>query len=192
MFYLMALGSNRSEDHLSSYDILSYAIWLLGGRDMKVAAESRFLVAPAVPQGVGPDYLRVAVAAHSDLDPPQVAAALRQVEIALTGEAPSGDAEAGDVLVTDLLACGDQVLPNPFDFRRRVQNPAVLAEELVLPHPALHASPTFLTLLRDIAPDWKHPVFGQTVREMLAALPADAFDGIAADDGARDERDAAE
>jgi len=196
MIYLIALGSNRSKDHLSSFDILSYAIWLLGGRHLKVSEQSEILLTPAVPQGVGPDYLRIAVSAHSDLEPPQVAEALRQVEVALNGDAPTGDAEAGDLLVARLLACGDRVLPNLFDFRRRLQNPAALAEDLVLPHPSLHESAAFLTLLKDIAPDWRHPVLGKTVRQMLGALPADAFEGIAAhdasDDGARDERDVAE
>jgi len=192
MNYMIALGSNRSKEHLSTYDILSYAIWLLGGRAMKVSAQSDFYATPAVPQGAGPDYLRVAVKAQSDMDPQGVASALRQVEAALNGDTKTSGAGSGDVLVADMLACGERVLPNPFDFRRRLQNPSALADDLVLPHPELHASAAFLTLLMDIAPDWTHPVFARSVREMHAALPAHAFDGIAPNDGVRDERDVAE
>jgi 2-amino-4-hydroxy-6-hydroxymethyldihydropteridine diphosphokinase len=39
--------------------------------------------------------------------------------------------------------------------------------------------------LADVAPDWRHPLLGASVKEMLAALPPEALDGIARieDDG---------
>ncbi|NBB98243.1 MAG: 2-amino-4-hydroxy-6-hydroxymethyldihydropteridine diphosphokinase, partial [Alphaproteobacteria bacterium] len=47
-------------------------------------------------------------------------------------------------------------------------------DRLILPHPRLHERGFVLVPLMDVAPDWRHPVLGQTVRQMHAALdPAD-------------------
>ncbi len=40
-----------------------------------------------------------------------------------------------------------------------------------LPHPRLHERAFVLLPLLDIAPNWRHPVSGQGVREMIDALP---------------------
>ncbi|MCB1408913.1 MAG: 2-amino-4-hydroxy-6-hydroxymethyldihydropteridine diphosphokinase, partial [Rhodobacteraceae bacterium] len=42
--------------------------------------------------------------------------------------------------------------------------------ELILPHPRLHERGFVLMPLADVAPDWVHPVLGQSVRQMLDAL----------------------
>jgi len=42
---------------------------------------------------------------------------------------------------------------------------------LDLPHPGMHKRRFVLTPLADIAPDVIHPMIGQTIGEMLAALP---------------------
>ena len=59
----------------------------------------------------------------------------------------------------DLLAHGDRVLETP---------------ELVLPHPRMHQRAFVLVPLAEVAPEWRHPVFKQTARELLqqAATPA--------------------
>jgi 2-amino-4-hydroxy-6-hydroxymethyldihydropteridine diphosphokinase len=36
-----------------------------------------------------------------------------------------------------------------------------------------------LAPLADVAPDWRHPVFGRTVAEMLADLPPEALRDVA-------------
>ena len=42
-----------------------------------------------------------------------------------------------------------------------------------LPHPRLAARAFVLRPLADLAPDWRHPVTGQPISELLADLPAD-------------------
>ena len=42
-----------------------------------------------------------------------------------------------------------------------------------LPHPRMTGRAFVLRPLADLAPDWRHPVTGQPIRELLARLPAD-------------------
>jgi 2-amino-4-hydroxy-6-hydroxymethyldihydropteridine diphosphokinase len=48
----------------------------------------------------------------------------------------------------------------------------VMAEPgLTLPHPRITTRSFVLVPLRDVAPDWRHPVTGQGLAELLEALP---------------------
>jgi 2-amino-4-hydroxy-6-hydroxymethyldihydropteridine diphosphokinase len=60
------------------------------------------------------------------------------------------------VIDIDLLFHGDTVMANA---------------ELILPHPRMNERDFVLRPLADILPDWRHPINGQTVTEMLSALP---------------------
>ena len=44
---------------------------------------------------------------------------------------------------------------------------------MTLPHPRMHQRAFVLLPLRDVAPDYIHPVSGLTVDDLIGALPAD-------------------
>jgi 2-amino-4-hydroxy-6-hydroxymethyldihydropteridine diphosphokinase len=83
----------------------------------------------------------------------------------------------------DLLAMGDSVLPDPeTQDRWRLLPPEdqirATPDQLILPHPRLQDRAFVLVPLADVAPDWVHPRTGLSVRQMLAALPAEDRDAV--------------
>lgn len=100
-----------------------------------------------------PDFLNAAAQLVTDLEPLTLLRELRRVEDELGKKVVR---ENGPRLIDlDLLLHGDAVLDTP---------------ELTLPHPGLPDRDFVLLPLHDLAPDLRHPVTGQTVAEMLAAL----------------------
>ena len=142
---------------------------------------SRFWRTPAVPLGSGPDFVNAALLAQSDLAPQAILARLHDIE-ARAGRV-RGQRWGARVIDLDLLVVGDLVLPDPEVFGRWQRlDPAAQAQQapdgLVLPHPRLQDRAFVLAPLREIAPDWRHPVLQLTVAEMHDALPAAAFAGM--------------
>ena len=45
--------------------------------------------------------------------------------------------------------------------------------ELLVPHPRMFERAFVLVPLADVAPNWRHPLTGESVREMLETLPAE-------------------
>jgi GTP cyclohydrolase-4 len=105
----------------------------------------------------GPNFLNVAAAVRTELDPQAFAAFLRSVEIALGRQrAPHLSSRPIDI---DLLLCGDVT----GDFGH-----------FELPHPYLAERPFNLVPLAEIAPAAIEPRSGETVGALAARVPATA------------------
>lgn len=140
---------------------------------LDVTSRSRLYRTPAFPADSGPDFVNAVVSFRSDQPPDEIVAALHGIE------ADFGRRRrkrwAARVLDLDLLAFGDHVLPDPETYAEWREMPLDeqlqrAPEELILPHPRIQDRAFVLVPLAEIAPDWKHPVSGQTAREMRDAL----------------------
>ncbi|NNU81559.1 2-amino-4-hydroxy-6-hydroxymethyldihydropteridine diphosphokinase [Halovulum dunhuangense] len=181
MNYLIALCSSLPSGKQTSADLLSHALWHMEGLGLQVRERTGFYVSPAQPSGAGPDYVNAVVNVHADHEPHAVRERLDRIEAALDrAEGRRGQPRMVDL---DLLACGAQILPDELTVRRWMalsedERREAPVDTLVLPHPGLHRRGFVLVPLAELAPDWRHPVTGQSTTEMLSALPAEAVAGV--------------
>ncbi len=159
-FIVIAIGSNRPHGRYGRpVDVVRAAVEALGEAGFPASAVSPVLTTRAVGPG-GRDYANAAIASSSSLSPPEIVAALKAVE---RGFGRRGGRRWGArVLDLDLIAWGEGVWPRPLLWRQ--------SRGIAVPHRSMHLRDFVLTPVRAIAPDWKHPVIGLTVRQMHSRL----------------------
>ncbi len=180
---LVALGANLPFGQLDPAETLRAGIAALAEEGLMVLALSRFYATPCFPAGAGPDYVNAAAvldASPSD-DLASILARLHAVEARFGRERVQRWGMR--TLDIDLLAMGDSVLPDAqTQDRWRSLDPTAQVgstpDRLILPHPRLQDRAFVLVPLADVAPDWVHPRTGQSVRQMLDALPQADRDAV--------------
>ncbi|SLN17640.1 Bifunctional folate synthesis protein [Aquimixticola soesokkakensis] len=177
----LALGANIRSSVGGPTATLRAALEELTRLGCTIVSVSPFYTTPAFPSGAGPDFANLVAQAHSSLSPHDLLALLHRVEAAFGRKRERRWGER--CLDIDLLAVEDQVLPDP-QTHAHWRNLSVEAQQshapqqLVLPHPRIQDRGFVLIPWADIAPDWRHPVLGQTVAQMCEALPQAAKSGI--------------
>ncbi len=151
---LIGLGSNLASRAGSPKDTLDAALVALKARGVRTLAVSPYYRSPAWPDPSDPEFVNAVARIGTTLSPPELAKVLQAVENAFGRTRVRRNAPR--TLDLDLL-----------DYNGCAEN-----GPLVLPHPRMARRAFVLVPLRDVAPDWRHPVSGQSVEELIAALPA--------------------
>lgn len=178
---LVALGANLPSGALNPAEAVARALALLAEETGAPVRASRLFRTPAYPPGAGPDFVNAAAALPWRGTAAALLAALHRIEAAF-GRTRGARWEAR-MMDLDLLALGAQVLPDAATQMAWADLPAERAAAetpptLILPHPRLAERGFVLVPLADVAPDWRHPLTGRRVAEMVAALPAAVRDEI--------------
>lgn len=160
---LLGLGSNLPDAAgTKPRDILEEALEVLDRRGARIVRRSRWYRSAPVPVSDQPWFVNGAAAVGFPGTPEELLALLHAVEAELGRERRvRNEARVVDL---DLLAFGDRVAGK--------DKPDDGARGLVLPHPELHKRAFVLLPLAEVAPDWRHPLLGQHVHEMVADLPS--------------------
>lgn len=182
---LLALGANLASPLGPPRSALVCALRRIAeDADITLIGVSRFFVSAAYPAGSGPDYVNAAAEIATDLPPEALLARLHSIEAILGRVRDTTTGRWGARIIDiDLLAVGESVLPDAsvYDHWRGIDDAAQRSsapDRLILPHPRLQDRAFVLQPLADIAADWRHPRTGASVRQMLAALPPSAFQGM--------------
>ncbi len=155
---LVALGSNLPHPQIGPpAAVLDAALDEMKASGLRVLKVSRYFASAPVPASDQPWYVNAVAKVETALPAAELLAELHRIE-ALFGRQRSV-ANAARILDLDLLAYGDVV--------------SLDDAALCLPHPRLPQRAFVLMPLLDIAPEWRHPLSGQSVRELVAALPGD-------------------
>ena len=156
---IVALGSNLAGGYPSSRDLLDTAVARFPAAGLNVMQRSRWWRSAAWPDRSSPDYLNGVVVVETGLAPRPLMVALMELEAQFGRR--RGEPNAPRTLDLDLIAFGREVVAEP---------------GLTLPHPRAAERRFVMGPLAEIAPDWVHPVIGETAAALAAraTIGADA------------------
>lgn len=154
----IAIGSNLPDPQYGPpVEVCNAAVDAIEACGCRILAKSRWFRSAPVPVSDQPDFVNGVVSVQTSLEPAALLSRLHAIEARF--DRVRSVPNAARTLDLDLIAYGDMVNDDP--------------EGPLLPHPRMAGRGFVLLPLRDVAPAWIHPVLGDTLPVLIAALPDD-------------------
>ena len=150
---LIALGANLPSPAGPPTATLRAALARLEEQGVKILSVSSFYETPAWPNPAQPAFVNAVAAVESTLQPVELLTLLHGVETDF--ERLRSAPNAPRTLDIDLL---------DYDGKR-------MTDGVMLPHPRMAERSFVLVPLAQVAPNWRHPVTGEAVGDLLVRLP---------------------
>lgn len=147
----LSLGSNLGDRRAH----LEQALERLAAAGVAVRRRSAFYESEPVGTVAQRWFINCVVEVETELMPLALLRLLKRLERQLGRSPASGPQPAARCIDIDIVAYGTSVVRSP---------------ELTIPHPRLAERRFVLEPLRELAPEWRHPLTRQTVGEMLSEL----------------------
>ena len=167
---VIAIGANLPGPSGSALQNCEAALAALDAAGVTVKRRSRWYrsppwvpadqTSPGAPPAPQPWYVNGVAVVETTLDPAALLATLHRIEASFGRVRTSGTVNAARPLDLDLIDYNGLV---------RVGDPPVL------PHPRLESRAFVLRPLAEIAPTWRHPKSGRSLKDLLQDLPPDAL-----------------
>jgi 2-amino-4-hydroxy-6-hydroxymethyldihydropteridine diphosphokinase len=151
----IALGSNVAGRFASPAEAVETAIRVIQDIEIKMVSRSRLYRSAAWPDPADPEFINAMISVETSLAPNALLARLHAVEAEFGRE--RRQVNAPRTLDLDIV-----------DFAGRVSAPG---DSPILPHPRLADRVFVLLPLAEVAPDWRHPVTGAAIGDLIRALP---------------------
>jgi 2-amino-4-hydroxy-6-hydroxymethyldihydropteridine diphosphokinase len=152
---IFALGANLPGRYRSPAEAVEAGIAALASVPASVSARSRLYLSPAWPDPSDPEFVNAVVLAETEISPEDLLARLKAIETEFGRETHYRNAPRP--LDLDII-----------DYGARVSE---AGEDPMLPHPRLTERGFVLLPLREVAPEWRHPVTGIHIDRLIDALP---------------------
>jgi len=151
---LLAFGANLPSKFGSPERTIQHALRTLERHGVSVVASSSTWVTEPVPVSSQPLYYNSVVIVETALSAHDLLALVKSVELSYGRK--QGPRNAARVLDIDILAYNEQIIDDPF---------------IQIPHPRMQERGFVLFPLKEVAPDWKHPIFKRSLDDLISLLP---------------------
>jgi len=151
----IALGANLPGLFVSPADAIEAAIRALQATEITLLSRSSLYRSAAWPDPSDPEFINAVISVMTDLNASALLERLHALETEFGRERRKPNAPRP--LDLDIV-----------DHAGRVSAPG---ETPILPHPRMADRAFVLLPLAEIAPDWRHPVTGAAIADLVRALP---------------------